>query len=277
MKAVSAILTAIAMLAVISAGAHASQPITGDAAWSGVVVVDGLVEVAEGATLTIAPGTRVLFRKGSKDAEGLAGTGIIVKGNMVAEGGPGCRIMFTSAEDGPAPGDWGEIKIFNSAGSRFTGCDFSCGGWGLHVHDSVVTVKDCTFAGNEFGGLRGKGGTVEVTGSSFTGLDIGIRYWQGAPYIHHNVITGNETGIFCRQECEGARIVYNNIYANREYDLKMGDGHASDLDAANNWWGTTDVSAIRDRIFDHSREEYIGNAQIEPVLEREVELGPGLR
>lgn len=269
MRTAAAIAMAV-MLVVFAARSDAAQVISADTEWSGVVMVEGTVEVAEGATLTIKPGTRVLFVKGTQDDEGLAGTGMLVLGNVMALGEPGKHIRFSSLEDEPAPGDWGEVKTIKSQGSRFVRCDFSYGGWGLHVHDSNVLVKDCSFEHNSYGGVRGKGGDVEIEGSFFTGMDIGIRYWQGTPSIHCNTITGNTTGIFFRQDCTGAKVGYNNIYGNREYDLKLGDGHGTDVDAANNWWGTADIARIRLKIFDNSREEYIGAADIEPVLQGKV-------
>jgi hypothetical protein len=266
----AAAIAVVVMLVVFAARSGAAQVISADTEWSDVVMVEGTVEVAEGATLTIKPGTRVLFAKGVQDDEGLAGTGMLVLGSVIALGEPGRHIRFSSIEDEPAPGDWGEVRILKSPDSRFVYCDFSYGGWGLHVHDSKVLVKDCSFEHNSYGGVRGKGGDVEVEGSFFTGMDIGIRYWQGKPHIRGNTITGNTTGIFFRQDCTGAKAEYNNIYGNREYDLKLGDGHDTDVDAANNWWGTADIARIRQKIYDKGREEYIGAAVIEPVLQGKV-------
>ena len=214
-----------------------------DTAWSGTVDVEGQVTVEKSATLTIAPGTVVRFARGGADAEGLADTGLLVKGAVVADGRPGARIIFTSAVKSPAPGDWGEVKVFKSTGSSFTDCDFSFGGWGLHVHESDLKVTGCTFTNNSFGGLRGKAGHVEVEGSTFKGMDIGIRYWRGSPHIHKNTFTENTTGIFLRQDCDGARVNFNNIYGNLEYDVKLGDGQKRDVDFRNNWWGTSSVSS----------------------------------
>lgn len=271
MKTALAAALAAAVLCVLAHGAGA-RTITEDTAWSGEVRVEGVLVVDDGATLTIAPGTVVSFEKAEPDEEGLAASGMLVKGRMIARGGEGGRIRFTSAAERPAPGDWGEIKIMESGGSEFTGCDFGYGGWGIHVHDSALAVTGCSFTKNLFGGVRGKGGDVEITGSSFTGMDIGIRYWQGSPRIRGCTITDNVTGIFFRKDCEGADVHGNNIHGNREYDLKLGDAQEADVDVSGNWWGTADVSEIRKRIFDRGREDYIGRALIEPVLTEPVDM-----
>lgn len=264
--------TVLAVLTLVFASPSMAKSMANSARWSGTVKVEGQLVVEKGATLTIEPGTKVTFLPGKLDEEGLAESGLLVKGTIVAKGAPGKRILFTSGAERPAPGDWGEIKLFGSTGSAFSGCDFRFGGWGLHLHDSDIKVENCTFSHNSYGGLRLKGGEVEITGCVIKDMDIGIRYWKSSPSIHHNAITGNKTGIFCRQEAGGSSINFNNIYGNTEYDIKLGDGQREDIDARMNWWGTKDTSYIRRKIYDREREGYIGNVVIEPSLPKRVAL-----
>jgi hypothetical protein len=262
----------IAAITLIAAHAAHAKSLTADEVWSGKVKVEGQVVVEKGATLTIEPGTKVMFLPGKLDEEGLADSGLVVKGAIVAKGQPGSRIEFTSGATARKRGDWGEVKLIASEGSSVEYCDFSYGGWGLHVHDSKLTISRCTFTNNLYGGIRGIGGEVEIAFCMIRGLDVGIRYWKGAPSIHHNNITGNGTGIFCRQDMGGAVICLNNIYSNTEYDIKLGDMQKEDVNARRNWWGTTDIARIRNRIYDKSREGYIGRVLIEPVLQKEVAI-----
>jgi len=243
-----------------------------DTVWSGTVDVEGQVVVEKWATLKVAPGTIVRLARGKQDSEGLSDSGILVNGNIVAEGTPGARITITSDEEVPAPGDWGEIKVFESPGSSFTDCDFRYGGWGLHLHESDLKVKGCTFSDMSFGGLRGKAGNIEVSGSTFSDMEIGIRYWKGSPSIHNNTITRNVTGIFLRQECGQAKINYNNIQNNFEYNVKLGDAQTEDVNLMNNWWGTKRPAAVRRKIYDKGRDAYIGRAVIKPLLKKEVDI-----
>lgn len=270
MKLITAI--ALAVTTLVFASPSMAQSMADNVRWSGTVKVEGQLVVEKGATLTIEPGTKVTFLPGKLDEEGLAESGLLVKGTIIARGEPGKRILFTSGAERPAPGDWGEIKLVSSTGSAFYDCDFRYGGWGLHLHDSDIKVENCTFSHNSYGGVRGTGGGVEITGCVIKGMDIGIRYWKGSPSIHHNAITGNKTGIFLRQETEGATISFNNIYGNLEYDIKLGDGQKEDIDAKMNWWGGKAPAYIRRKIYDKQREGYIGNVIIEPSLPKRVAL-----
>ena len=263
---------ALALLTLAIARSAMAHTMSKDARWSGTVKVEGQLVVEKGATLTIKPGTKVVFLPGKLDEEGLAESGLLVKGTIVAKGTPGKRILFTSGAKHPAPGDWGEIKLIKSAGSAFGSCDFRFGGWGLHLHDSDIKVEGCTFVNNSYGGVRGTGGSVEITGCTFSDMEIGIRYWRSNPSIHHNTITRNKTGIFLRQDTGGVTISFNNIYGNSEYDIKLGDGQKENIDASRNWWGTKEVSYIRRKIYDKEREGYIGNVIIEPALAHKVVL-----
>lgn len=261
MRLLAAALTAILLLPTF---AHA-QSLTKDARWSGDVKVQGQLIVEPGVKLTIEPGTTVRFMPGKLDEEGLAESGLVVKGTIVANGRPGARILFTSGSESPKPGDWGEIKLLASPGSSFKDCDFRYGGWGLHVHHTQIKIEGCTFERNSYGGVRGKGGKVELTGCTMKGMELGVRYWQGAPSIHHNEITGNETGIFFREECEGSNISNNNIYGNSDYDIKLGEAQKGDIDARNNWWGGGSP-----KVYDRRREGYIGKVLTEPALKDKV-------
>ena len=244
-----------------------AHSLTKDARWSGDVRVRGQLVVGPGVKLTIEPGTTVRFMPGKLDEEGLAECGILVKGTIVANGRPGARILFTSGSESPKPGDWGEIKLLASPGSSFKDCDFRYGGWGLHIHDSEIKIEGCTFTRNSYGGVRGKGGKVELTGCTMKGMELGVRFWQGSPSIRHNEITGNETGIFCREECGGTSISFNNIYGNSDYDIKLGEAQKEDIDARNNWWGGGSP-----KVYDRKREGYIGRVITGPALKDRVNI-----
>src|SRR5512143_3054006 len=84
--------------------------ISSDTVWEGWVRVNGVVLVPEGVTLTIKPGTTVLFEKSgsSYSEEGVSeviipGSGLRVEGKVIAAGEKGSGITFTSAEQSPAP------------------------------------------------------------------------------------------------------------------------------------------------------------------------------
>ena len=55
-----------------------------DTTWAGDVVVDGVVVVGRGATLTIAPGTTIRFRQRDTNRDGIGDSEIRVLGRLLA-------------------------------------------------------------------------------------------------------------------------------------------------------------------------------------------------
>ncbi|MFH0901439.1 MAG: hypothetical protein V2A73_12500, partial [Pseudomonadota bacterium] len=100
--------------------------------WFGTVVLTGDVVVGAGATLTIAPGTNVLFsfvdEEGSGSgqenaaaaaaaaADGRGDCDLIVEGTLVANGAAGTPVVFSGkAPDAKRPGGWGRIVLAGTA------------------------------------------------------------------------------------------------------------------------------------------------------------------
>ncbi len=80
------------LLPAISLAYTASGTLAIDETWSGDILLTGDITIPEGITLTIDPGTRVLFPAGSDDtASGndTALTEILVSGSLVANGTDG--------------------------------------------------------------------------------------------------------------------------------------------------------------------------------------------
>jgi hypothetical protein len=60
-------------------------------------------------------------------------------------------------------------------------------------------------------------------------------------------------------------IVYNNIQDNVEYSVYLLESSVS-VDAADNWWGTTDYYAVRASVFDFNDDFNLGEVSFTPVL-----------
>ena len=98
------------------------QPISTNTNWTADnrYLVKGFVEVEQGATLTIAPGTVIFGDKTTK------GTLIINRGAKInAVGTPSQPIVFTSAEPAGsrAPGDWGGVILCGRSNINLPGGD----------------------------------------------------------------------------------------------------------------------------------------------------------
>ncbi|MCK5438217.1 MAG: right-handed parallel beta-helix repeat-containing protein, partial [Desulfobulbaceae bacterium] len=270
--------------------------IKSDTVWEKEVVIKGDVEIAQGATLIVMPGTVVRFVK--IDANGPADNNqnkehhfpraeLIVRGRILAQGTRERMISFTSAEDSPRPADWGAINLLNTTGNVLEFCEVSHANMGLHCHGGQVTVTNCYFHDN--GVAMGQKNVKEFETKSvvsilynrITGNGGGILFGKGtSPTIIHNEIRNNKFfGIYGKKAgaanvrynntvrngkgvilfaVKGFRLRENNISDNKEYNISLLEGQIWDVDARNNWWGTTDEKQIKNLIWDKDEDDSLG-------------------
>jgi hypothetical protein len=234
-----------------------------DTLWQGTIIVDGMVKLAKGATLWLAPGTRVEFVFRDKNQDGIGDNGIFVNGQLIAEGSREQNIVFTSHSNPPAPASWGEIIIEYSKGSKFKFCRFEYAHWALHMHFSKVEINQSVFENNE-GGLRFRSGPVAIRNNLIRHNKTGLRFIHSQPVIEHNTISQNLTGIFIREGVRHPSITHNNFTDNKDYHLKLGESQQHSIDCPNNWWGTTQTELIDKYIFDQLDADYIGRINYIP-------------
>ncbi|MBT1075372.1 right-handed parallel beta-helix repeat-containing protein [Geobacter grbiciae] len=232
-----------------------------DAVWRGVITVAAPTTVLPGAVLTVAPGTTVRFA---------GGTGLEVKGKLIAAGKRDSRIVFTSVERKGAS-DWNEILLEYATGSVIAHCLVEYATWGIHSHFTDLSVTDSVIAHN-YGGMRFRSGPVQIRRSLFRDNTIGIRSYIGNALIADNLITGNETGIFVREKGGGLTVTGNSISGNSGYNMRIGDFNDEDVNARGNWWGEGDPG---ETIFDGRQEPGIGMVLFEPHLTKPPAVGPG--
>lgn len=117
-------------------------------------------------------------------------------------------------------------------------------GHGVHLHyvhnDSYV--RDATIQNNDGWGIYAYqsnhfigGGTL--TSSSITYNDLGgIKAVGGTPKIWYNRVHGNTTtgavGVYLESVSSSSQIIYNNIFGNQVYDIKL---YASSPTIGDNW------------------------------------------
>jgi parallel beta-helix repeat protein len=229
-----------------------SRTVPADITWVGNIVVLGTTTVTLGSTLTILPKTRVEFAEGS---------GLAVRGKIIAAGEHDGKITFTSLRK-RGPSDWDELLLDSANGSVITNSVFEYATWGIHCHFTRLLVSDSQFRKN-YGGMRFMSGPVEVKHSRFEDNYIGLRSYKGKALITENVITGNEIGIFVREKGSGLTVTRNNVFANRGYNMRVGDANDEDVNARENWWGYGNPA---DTIFDGRTEPDIGKVNYEPYL-----------
>lgn len=149
------------------------------------------------ATLTIEPGVTVAFDES-------AGTGIIVgssdtrEGMLVADGTEDAPILLTSAQDGPAAGDWMGVvfsyvpqtgSIIRHARIEYAGAESGHNGYGCGPMDNDAAIivhgrmpddtpPDAVVTDTEFADIAG--GTVIVSGWTGDGPNLSERNVFGA-------------------------------------------------------------------------------------------------
>jgi hypothetical protein len=183
-----------------------SGTIESDTTWACGHTLDGIVNVKNGAKLTVMPGVTI---------KGNAGSALIVsKGSqLIAEGTRGMPIVFTSA-GGPgnrARGDWGGIVLLGDAannlpngvgaaeGLEATNPDYQYGGSDAGYSCGSLKWVRVEFAGfeltkdNELNGITfyscGAGTTVDYV-QAHMGKDDGIEMFGGSFDAKHIVVTG---------------------------------------------------------------------------------------
>ncbi|MDP3113104.1 MAG: right-handed parallel beta-helix repeat-containing protein, partial [Thermodesulfovibrionales bacterium] len=153
--------------------------------------------------------------------------------------------------------------------SIFFNCEFEYATWGIHSHFTNLVVTGSSFRKN-YGGIRFQSGPVAIKQSLFEGNSVGIRSFRGRAVIEENVITGNETGFFVREKGGGLTIKRNNIFANSDYNLRIGDFNNEDVNARENYWGSGEPGMT---IFDDRKEPGIGRVHFNPYAKEPFKPG----
>jgi len=267
------------------------QMLSTDTTWSGEVLIKGIVVVGKKATLTIEPGTVVRFARLDRNNDGIGDGEIRVLGRIIAVGTMMKNIRFESAAENQQMKDWSYVLLYTSAQkSVIQYCQFSHAFSGVQIHFSKATIKDSLFTGN-YEGIRFGRADLTVTNNIFANNETGIRFtrMEGPAVVSQNEIMANKTGIFVAPSGQNIQdffdpdrggkawntgrltITANNIHNNSWYDLNLGEKQKWDIDLIGNWWGTTDLAKINEKIFDQKRDPSLGAALIEPIAQAPIQ------
>jgi hypothetical protein len=143
--------------------------------------------------------------------------------------------------------------------------------------NSGITVKPGTSAltviGNSF--LDGNDGLNILNGAliTITGnlIDSNSRFGiNGGGFIDSNTITNNQVGI---HNPSSGLISNNNIVGNT---LNSIDATTANVDAQNNWWGTTDAPTINQTIYDTKVDPTLGTIIFVPFLTQPSPTAPSI-
>jgi len=226
--------------------------------WSGTRRIAELIEVPAGVTLRLSPGTTLRFAFVDRDGDGVGDAGLHVAGRIEAVGRPVAPITFTSAESDPQPGDWQGLVFDNSAGNVFTDCRFEYAQHALHAHFSSARLARCRLERN-IEGTRLGNSSFAIEHSLVRGnASKGLNFFGCSNSIRGNLITGNADGVFLFETDADSVVEANNIVGNRRYDVRLGDFYRGGKRLGANWFGTVDLAAIREKVFDGEDDPALG-------------------
>ena len=88
------------------------------------------------------------------------------------------------------------------------------------------------------------------------------------PTIQNNTIAYNSVGIYVyiTNYDSSPIIIYNNIHDNSDYNIQLDEETKDNINAAYNWWGSNDVSAINQTIYDFKYDFNLGTVNFIPFL-----------
>ena len=175
-------------------------------------VVQGSLTIAQGAKLTINPGTVVKFQYNSSR--------LTVNGILSAEGTADSPIIFTSLKDdgyggdtnndgsgsSPAAQDWDGIYFMTGSGqSVMKHCVVRYGGYygserkeaGIYCDGASPAVTNCTVSHNNQSGIRLNNASPTISNNTISNQSYGI-WCEGtsSPTISANTVNDNQTGIY---------------------------------------------------------------------------------
>ncbi|PLY01687.1 MAG: hypothetical protein C0624_09925 [Desulfuromonas sp.] len=243
--------------------------IDGPAQWHGEVRIDGRVIVTRSGSLSIAPGTKVLFMPRDDDGDGIGDGELLIEGSLAALGTREQPILFTSGSESPQPADWKFLYLDFARHGELNHVISEYAYSGVQVHFCKATIHDSVFRHN-VDGVRFSTVNLELAYNDIYGNTHGIRYEErrGKAQVHHNDIRDNDIGIFVVTRAEDrSRFEFNNLAGNRYYSVKMGLTQSDDISLPRNWWGTTDVTAIAETLLDARVDSTLGEVHVrEPLM-----------
>ena len=144
----------------------------------------------------------------------------------------------------------------NIGGVRLDGVRHSHGDINAHVSGNTIV-------GHQLIGVYAAKGTTIIENNLIANSEDGI-YVTGEATIQDNTIVNNEFGIRL-DDCPLPTISNNNFQNNDWMNLLL-DDITTDVDATNNWWGTTNTTAISEGIKDFNDDFNLGTVKFTPFL-----------
>jgi hypothetical protein len=166
-----------------------------DRTLEGDVIVDGILRVAPGVTLTLLPGTRLFFTFRDTDGDGIGENGIFLQGNLHAKGTRERPIGFFPAEGGD-PGRWDSVNFMASdRGENVLEHVEITGAYrGLHAHFSRLKGEDVRIS-RCVRGVQFQESEVKLSGLSVSDSSSALRCRDSNVRIDGFRVDGTVSGV----------------------------------------------------------------------------------
>lgn len=143
-------------------------------------------------------------------------------------------------------------------------------GYGLFLaHDSTVVHDNIFWKNNIAIYSEESASNCEIVNNNFYQNNRAILNGTnslGNKYLN-NTFSLNESRLFTIRETEGVEFINNNMLHNNDDNIIVVNNTTSDLNIANNYWGTTDTALISYLIFDKIDNPGLGELEYNPILE----------
>ena len=143
--------------------------------------------------------------------------------------------------------------------------------------EGVSDIQENNVINNLHDGVCSDDSTSTIENNAIAGNLCGV---SGVGNIENNTITDNQAGIW--GPSPAGTIVYNNIYGNYNTTLTpiaVQNIHLTDsnnINATYNWWGSTDIQAINQTIWDSKNATNLGTVLFVPFLNASNQFAPAI-
>lgn len=229
-----------------------------DEIWSGEILVTESINVPEGATLTIKPGTTVKF-KHNRDYKNPNKISFEVYGKLLAVGEPDKLITFTSDAPQPQNGDWSMIRLFGKTGSKIMYAIVEFGQQGINMWQSDAIISHSIIRWNNWEGIYAESystPTIEynrVYQNGYNGMAMeqfneavlrynifeksgthGLHIDASKAVVENNILRDNGSAGLSLDNGSQVRASRNTISGNKVTQIMCGEGE-NKLTAADNF------------------------------------------
>lgn len=239
-----------------------------------------------GVTINAYPARAVKFNQNTLNGDlTVSGTSIVTSNTVVGTiSVDGSAIVWKNTVQGSIASSGFEATLQQHP---IISCNTVTGGAGYInsgiVAVSYVTIEDNTVSNCNYGisistGRDVMGGCVTANAvierNKISGCTHGIHAeiynamatTSGTSYVESNTLSNNAIAVYVDGWSQCLIFKGNNIEESSQYRVYL---KGNDFNASQNWWGTTDTAAIKQSIYDSSRDFNLGTVTFEPLLSAE--------